>query len=206
MNVSCLESCFKQCQSGSDYAGRYFSYLSGLFEHIDVNVIEKIITTFEEAAEKNKAIYFIGNGGSAVTASHLARDIGIGTRAPGLKPYKTISLVDNMAVITAIANDEEFTNVFIRQLEAVLETRDVVFALSVSGNSPNIIEAIKYAKKHRAFTIGCTGFDGGALKKLVDISIHIPTPRGEYGPVEDIFMIVGHLVTSYLRMNRCGHL
>jgi D-sedoheptulose 7-phosphate isomerase len=169
---------------------------------IDVDVVEQIINAIIDAGNRDKAIYLIGNGGSAVTASHLARDIGIGTRSSSTKPFKAISLVDNVAVMTAIANDEDFSKVFIRQLEAVLEPGDLIFALSVSGNSPNILEAIQYARKRGAFTIGCTGFDGGELRKLVDINLHIQSPRGEYGPVEDIFMILGHLINSYLQMNR----
>jgi D-sedoheptulose 7-phosphate isomerase len=173
---------------------------------IDEIKVAEVITAIEKAGEEDKAIYLIGNGGSAVIASHLARDISIGTRSKGKKIFKAISLVDNMAVITAIANDENYTKVFIRQLEAVLQPGDLVISFSVSGNSSNIIEAVEYAREKGAFTIGCTGFDGGKLGKLVDINLHIPTPKGEYGPVEDIFMILGHLIISYLQMDRCGHL
>jgi len=76
----------------------------------------------------------------------------------------------------------------------------------VSGNSPNIIEAVKYAKSKGVLTIGCTGFDGGEVKKLAHISLHIPTEKGEYGPVEDIFAIINHLISSYLKLERRGHL
>jgi len=201
-----LKSHFAQARSRREFAARYLAYLSDLLARLDVGVIEQIIGVFVEAGEQGKAIYFIGNGGSAATASHFANDIGIGTRAPGAKPFKAISLVDNVAVMTALANDEGYANVFVRQLEGRLQPGDVVVALSVSGNSANVVEAVRYAKEVGALTIGCTGFDGGRLRPMVDVSLHVPTPKGEYGPVEDAFQILDHLIYSYLKLERCGRL
>ena len=195
-----------EADSGREFASRYLAYLSKLISQIDVAVIEQIIDAFSKAGHSGSVIYFIGNGGSAATASHFANDIGIGTRKANVKPLKAISLADNLAVITALANDESYANIFIRLLEGVLQPKDVVVALSVSGNSANILEAVHYANGIGALTIGCTGFDGGVLRKAVDISLHISTPRGEYGPVEDIFMVVDHIIYSYLRLERYGHL
>ena len=87
------------------------------------------------------------------------------------------------------------------RLEELLTPEDVVLALSASGNSPNVLKALRYAGRIGAVTIGCCGFDGGSLQKIVDICIHIPTPVGEYGPVEDIFNILGHLIYSYLKLS-----
>ena len=201
-----LETLYAEAPSKREFARRYLAYLSELMAKLDVGVIERIIDAFEEAGERGNTIYFIGNGGSAATASHFANDIGIGTRAPGVKPLKAISLVDNLAVMTALANDEGYAHVFVRQLEGVLQPGDVVVALSVSGNSANVVEAVRYAKEIGALTIACTGFDGGALRRIADISLHISTLRGEYGPVEDIFQILDHLIYSYLRLARRGHL
>jgi D-sedoheptulose 7-phosphate isomerase len=201
-----LESFFSQGLCKRDFAARYLTYLSELMADIDVGVVEDIINALVKAGERESTIYFIGNGGSAATASHFANDISIGTRGEAAKPFKAISLVDNLAVVTALANDEGYANVFIRQLEGVLRPNDVVVALSVSGNSANIVEAIGYAKAHGAITIGCTGFDGGEMQKIVDINLHVPTHRGEYGPVEDVFTILGHLIYSYLRLERRGSL
>lgn len=201
-----LESHFAEARSKRDFAARYLAYLSDLLAQLDVGVIEQIIDAFVEAGDRGNAIYFIGNGGSAATASHFANDIGFGTRAPGVTPFRTRSLVDNLAVMTALANDEGYANVFVRQLEAVLQPGDVIVALSVSGNSTNVVEAVRYAKEMGALTIGCTGLDGGALRQIADISLHVPTLRGEYGPVEDVFMILDHVTYSYLRLKRRGHL
>jgi len=201
-----LEICFEKSSSKKEFARNYLTYLSDLIATIDVEAIEKIIDLIIDAGNKGNTVYFLGNGGSAVISSHFANDIGIGTRTNDQRLIKAVSLVDNMAVVTAVANDEGYNNVFLYQLEALLKPEDVVFAMSVSGNSANIVEAVKYARKIGATTIGCTGFDGGILKELVHISLHIPTPKGEYGPVEDIFGILDHLIYSYLRIGRRGHL
>jgi len=195
-----LQSHFAEAHSKREFAGRYLTYLSDLLAQLDVGVIERIIDAFVDARREGRVIYFIGNGGSAATATHFANDLRFGTRAPGVTPFRAISLADSLAVVTALANDEGYANVFIRQLEGVLQPGDVVVALSVSGNSANVLEAIRYAKEIGALTIGCTGFDGGALRPMVDINLHVPTPRGEYGPVEDVFQILDHLIYSYLRL------
>jgi D-sedoheptulose 7-phosphate isomerase len=188
-----------------DFAQTYLSTLCELIKTIDLDVIEQIIDALVQAGERDTFIYFIGNGGSAAMASHYANDIRIGTRVNGHKPLKAISLADNMAILTALANDEGYQNVFVRQLEGILRKEDVVFALSVSGNSPNVLEALRYAKKNGALTIGCTGFDGGVMKNLTDINLHIPTNHGDYGPAEDVFAVVGHLIYSYLKRSRKFH-
>jgi D-sedoheptulose 7-phosphate isomerase len=201
-----LESLYKKAPSKREFARGYLTFLSRLLAQVDVAIIEQIIDAFVAAAERGSAIYFIGNGGSAAIASHFANDLGFGVRAPGAAPFRATSLVENMSVVTALANDEGYANIFVRQLEGLLQPRDVVVALSVSGNSPNIVEAVRYAQEIGAQTIACTGFDGGALREAADISLHVPTRRGEYGPVEDLFMILDHLVYSYLRLERRGHL
>jgi D-sedoheptulose 7-phosphate isomerase len=185
-----------------DFASHYLSYLSELMKGLDLEVIESIINVIIDAGERSKSMYFIGNGGSAATASHCANDIAIGTRASGHNSLKAISLADNQAILTALANDYGYSNIFAKQLEGVIEAGDVLFAFSVSGNSPNILKALQYAKNYKATTIGCTGFDGGKMLELTDLNIHVPTHKGEYGPVEDIFSILGHLIYSYLKVGR----
>ena len=189
-----------------DFITNYFDYLTKLLSSLDTAIVEKIIDAFVTAAEQGDTVYFIGNGGSAATASHFANDLGFGIRAQGIRPFKAISLADNLAVMTALANDEGYDKVFVRQLESHLQKSDVVVAMSVSGNSPNILEAVKYANDLGALTIAFTGFEGGLLKSMADISLHIPTAKGEYGPVEDIFMILDHVIYSYLRLHWCGSL
>ncbi len=150
-----------------------------------------------EARERGARIFFIGNGGSAATAAHFANDIGIGSQSWS-KPFKTVSLADNVPVLTALANDYGYENVFTLQLKTQMSQGDVVVAISVSGNSPNVVSAIEYANANGAVTTALTGFDGGRLKGLTQISVHVPTEKGEYGPVEDVHMILDHLVGTYL--------
>src|SRR6185369_2467294 len=115
----------------------------------DSGAIAKFIEILLQARERHARIYFIGNGGSAATASHFANDIAIGTRS-WAKPFRAISLTDNVAILTAIGNDYGYTEIFVAQLKAVMEPNDVVVAISASGNSPNIIEAVRYANEQGA--------------------------------------------------------
>jgi D-sedoheptulose 7-phosphate isomerase len=150
-----------------------------------------------ETRRNRNTIFFIGNGGSAATASHFANDLQIGTRSPDL-PFKAISLSDNQAIITAVGNDFGYEEIFSKQLEALMEKGDLLVAISASGNSPNIVKGCLVAKQKSCLVVGLTGFDGGQLKKLSNLNIHIPSQKGEYGPVEDLHMIVNHLIGSYL--------
>ena len=109
-----------------------------------------------------------------------------------------MSLTDNTSVITAIGNDFGYEQIFVKQLEAVFKKDDLLVAISASGNSPNILRAVEYVKANRGVTIGLTGFDGGKLKKLLDHVIHVPTEKGEFGPVEDVHMILDHVIGTYL--------
>ena len=114
------------------------------------------------------------------------------------KLFKTLSLADNTSYITALANDYGYDKIFAYQLEQLLQKEDVLIAISASGNSQNLIEAVKYAKSKGAATIGMLGFDGGKLLTLCDYNIHVKTKIGEYGPVEDIHLFIDHIITGYL--------
>lgn len=204
-----LAACFRDPESGEplphlEYADRYLDYMASLLRRVDRRAVAQIMDTFAAAVTAGRSLYFIANGGSAAVASHFANDLCIGTRAAGWPPIKAVSLVDNSPILTALANDEGYDKVFTHQLEGFLEADDVVVALSVSGNSPNIVSAVRFAKQKGAVVIGCSGFDGGELHRLADISLHLPTERGEYGPVEDMFSVLNHLIASHLIMSRRG--
>lgn len=164
---------------------------------MDRESIAKMGQSILAAREAGKKIIFLGNGGSAATASHFVNDIAIGTRSPH-KPFKAIALTDNMAIVTAIGNDDGFEEIFVKQLEVYLETGDLVVAISASGNSPNVIKAVQLCKRRGNSVVGITGFDGGELKKICDINVHVQTEKAEYGPVEDVHMVLDHLLGSYL--------
>jgi len=175
----------------------YKGKLIGLLESIDSSSIEKIIKLLEKTVKNNSKIYILGNGGSAATASHMVNDLGVGLKRRNIKKFNVISLADNTPVCSAIANDIGYENIFYMQLKDVIEKNDLVIAISCSGNSENILKAVSYAKKQKTKIIGLTGFDGGKLKKLSDVSFHIKTEDGEYGLVEDMHMILDHIIYSY---------
>ena len=181
-----------------DYAQAYFNYLKSCFRRIDHTAVGKFIQLLLDKRETGNAIYFIGNGGSAATASHFANDLSVGTRTGDNKPFRTFSLTDNISVITALANDDGYDTIFAKQLQVHFRDGDALVAISASGNSPNVITAVEYAKSRGGTVVGLTGFDGGRLRQLSDISLHVATEKGEYGPVEDIHMIFDHLIGSYL--------
>lgn len=180
------------------YAQAYLEYLASCFAAIDCDAVAAFVKLLLDARETGNTVYFIGNGGSAATASHFANDISVGTRTGDNKPFRAVSLTDNVAVMTALANDEGYDRMFVDQLKVHMRDGDSLVAISASGNSPNVIEAVDYAKGRGATVVGLTGFDGGALRARSDISLHVQTEKGEYGPVEDIHMIFDHLIGSFL--------
>ena len=192
-----LENRLKEYPKPAEYARSYFGYLSDIFSKIDTTQIAKFIETILDARERGARIFFIGNGGSAATASHFANDLSVGTRSKG-KPFKVMSLTDNAAVITAIGNDFGYEFIFQKQLQSLMQEGDVVVAISASGNSPNLVTAIEYANQMKATTVALTGFDGGKLLQKATFAVHVPSNKGEYGPVEDLHMIFDHIVYTYI--------
>ena len=197
MPMNNIDQIYSESLSLNDYSKSYIDYLTSVLNSIALSDIEKFIEVLLEARERGSSIFFIGNGGSAATASHFANDIAIGTRTSE-KPFRAISLCDNQAVITAIANDDGYEEIFSQQLQVLLKKQDVVIGISASGNSPNLLQAIDTSIKLGAITVGISAFDGGKMREMVDVSLHVPTEKGEYGPAEDAHMILNHLVSSYL--------
>ena len=179
------------------FAKSYLSYLQTLLGNVDAGEVAGFIQVLLDARERGSTVFFIGNGGSASTASHFANDIAIGTNDYE-KPFRVLSLTDNAAILTAIGNDFGFEEIFVRQLKVLGKTGDVVVAISASGNSPNLIKAFEYALSAGIHTLAITAFDGGRLKKMADSGVHIVTGPKEYGPAEDIHMILDHLVGAFL--------
>lgn len=175
----------------------YINNLTRLLNNLDTTSIDQIRLLLESTIENKNKIYILGNGGSAATASHMVNDLGIGLSRRGIIDFDITSLADNTPVCTAIANDLGYENIFYSQLVNKVNKGDVIIAISCSGNSENIIKAVKYAKSNNANIIGITGFDGGQLKELADLPFHIETKIGEYGLVEDIHMILDHIIYSY---------
>ena len=192
-----LEQLFRERPAADDFARGYLDYLSEVLTQLDVGAVAAFADALLDARRRGARIFFLGNGGSAATASHFVNDIAVGCGS-WEPPFRAIGLTDNVAVLTALANDYAYTDIFVRQLQTQMEAGDVVVAISVSGNSPNVVAAVEYANGNGAFTVGLTGFDGGRLGELARLVVHAPTNDGEYGPAEDVHMIVDHLVAAYL--------
>lgn len=181
----------------AQFARHYLSYLGEVLQSIDPEAIARFVEILQEARENGSTVYFIGNGGSAATASHFANDLSIGTNSYE-KPFRVISLTDNQAIITAVGNDFGYEEIFVRQLRVLGKSGDVLVAISASGNSLNLIRAIEYAASIEIKTVAITAFDGGRMKQMADEVVHVPTGPQEYGPAEDAHMILDHLVGAYL--------
>lgn len=159
--------------------------------------INKIANVLVSAYDNGNTIFTMGNGGSGSTASHIVCDFNQGASANVVKKFKVMCLNDNMPSISAIANDISYDAIFKEQLKNFLQPGDVVIAISVSGNSQNVIQAVEYANKHGAVTIGLCGFDGGRLKKAAHYSIHVKV--NDMKVAEDIHSIVSHILMKILR-------
>lgn len=179
------------------FADEYLGHLANVLARIDRAEVGRFIETVLEARERGSRIFFIGNGGSAATASHFANDVAIGS-GDYERPFRAQSLTDNVAILTAIGNDFGYDEVFARQLRVLAEPDDVLVAISASGNSPNLVKAIEYAREAGLRTVALTAFDGGRIRVMADQGVHVPTDLGEYGPAEDAHMVLDHLLGAFL--------
>ena len=200
MHPNRLHEIFSIDSSTAGYYKNYSKYLNELMSSLNYDAIAEVSKCFLGAREKGATIFFAGNGGSAATASHFAQDLAEVGRKANVKSFKTLSLTDNVSFITAVGNDYGYEKVFSVQMAELFNKGDVFVAISASGNSPNVIEAVKYANEKGGTTIGLVGFDGGKLSELCNHIIHAVSNKGEYGPVEDIHMILVHMITSYLML------
>ena len=184
-----------------DFINEYLLEIKRCLTSLDKSKIELAIDLLVEAYKKDRKVFILGNGGSASTASHMACDLGKGTLQRVYdnteRRFKVISLADNVALMTAYANDLGFDDIFVQQLRNLVESNDVVIAISGSGHSPNVVKAVEYAKKCGAKTIGLLGFKtGGKLGKLVNCAIIVDSVH--YGPVEDIQLVLNHLIAAWI--------
>jgi len=180
-----------------DRATLYINELKLVLDLLSSEVIDLVIDTMHAARIGGHRIFVMGNGGSASTATHMVCDLAKNTRKPGWPSFKVIGLADNMAIFSALANDEGYENVFVQQLANLVEPGDVVVAISASGNSKNVLNAVDFANKIGAITVGFTGFDGGKLGKMSKINLHVPSDCIEQ--VEDIHLMLEHLIAKSLR-------
>lgn len=176
---------------------RYFTELEQMVRAISLPHLEKVLRLLEEAYHNGHRIYIMGNGGSAATASHFALDLAKNTIMPGAPRLKAISLTDHVPLITAWSNDTAYEHIFAEQLANMIEPGDVVMGISASGNSLNLINALRLARASRAFTIGLLGAKGGEIRDMVDAYVLAPGQNIEQE--EDAHMILAHVITRHMR-------
>lgn len=196
-----IERIFSESNSPEAFARGYIGYLAWLLDQLDTSAIAAVIAALEDARKRNSTIFIAGNGGSASTASHMANDIGMDVlkKSGNNTPFRVFALTDNVSLITAIANDDGYINMFVNQLRIHYRPGDMLVVISASGNSPNVVCAAEWVKKRGGKVLGFVGFSGGKLIDLCDVIVHVKTPAGEYGPVEDVHVVLDHLIANWLQ-------
>ena len=186
----------------TDFLKSYKERLISLFDSIDDDVLESIVAAMVEAFKNGNTLYVAGNGGSAATASHIQADFQFFVRYfTDFRP-KVIALTDNVPLMTAISNDISYEDVFVEQMKGMFKKGDLLLAISASGNSPNVVKATQYANELGGTTIAFCGFNGGKLKELADLPLYTPNNDKDYGPIEDLHMILDHVLINFLAKDK----
>jgi D-sedoheptulose 7-phosphate isomerase len=175
----------------------YLLQVAQTLMHLPRPQIEAIAQALWETYERDATILVCGNGGSAASASHFACDLVKSTLLPDARRVRALALTDNVPLITAWSNDQSYADVFVEQLINVYRPGDLVFAISGSGNSPNVLRAVAWANEQGAPTVGLTGFDGGMLARLAHYSLRME--NNSMPQVEDVHMTVCHALAVELR-------
>ncbi len=178
------------------FLGDYHDRLVTALRRVDPARLEAILEVMLAVSRRGGTVWVAGNGGSASLSDHSACDLSKGTHVDGHPPLRTVSLASNAALITAIANDVAYDQVFRKQLEFYLRDGDAVLLGGASGSSPNVVEACRYAKKRGVPTLAFVGFDGGELKRIADHVMHVEVEN--YGIVEDVHQGLMHVLSQYV--------
>jgi D-sedoheptulose 7-phosphate isomerase len=182
-----------------NHVDNYIDRLQRALEDLPRDRLTQLGETLLRAYRNDKQVFTIGNGGSSSTASHMAADLAKNTIGPNMKRFKIMSLSENASIVTALANDLGYDNIFYEQLVNVIRAGDVLIVVSASGNSPNVLKAIRYAQHQSAEVVGLLGFDGGEAARLADIPIIVQSH--DYGIVEDIHLVVNHMLVEYFKQH-----
>lgn len=181
----------------------YLDAQTRLLQQLELAPVERVVAQLERARRDGSRIFVFGNGGSAATASHFACDLGKGTIHPARPRFQVLSLADNVATLTAYANDCGYESVFADQLITYGRPGDIAIAFTASGNSPNVVRAIETAQQHGLRTIAFTGFDGGKIKARVELNVHVPV--NSFPLAEDAHLILTHAICEMLKLPHEPH-
>jgi D-sedoheptulose 7-phosphate isomerase len=179
----------------------YFAKLTATISKVHHPSVHAITDRLLRAFENQQTVYVFGNGGSASLASHFACDLAKGTINGTGKRFRVVALTDNLPLITAWANDSSYDDIFAEQLANLVQPNDVVFAISASGNSRNVIKALRLARSARAATLGITGFQGGLMKDLCDQCVIVPSDNMQI--IEDIHLSLAHAIFTAAKARTC---
>lgn len=174
------------------YITEYINAQKAALDSIPVDQVAELIVKFKQAWAEDRQIFVIGNGGSAANASHFITDLGKGASDKMSRPFRCLSLNDNTPWMTAIGNDYNYDEVFMRQLMNYGKKGDLILALSVSGNSPNLIKAFQWAKQNGLYTVALVGAKQGRLAEISDMVLVADSTH--YGRVEDVQMGICHII------------
>ena len=177
----------------------YVQRLVTALASVDKYSLQRVFEVLVKCRKEGNTVFVAGNGGSAASASHFCCDLSYGGRTSLENNLKTSSLVDNVALLTALSNDFSYEDAVALEVERLISNRDALILITASGNSDNVINAAKVARKKGATVIVFSGFDGGKIAEFSDISVHVPTEKGDYGVVEDVHMMLNHILVLALR-------
>lgn len=180
-----------------EHVDSYLARLSAAVDALPRDRLELLGEMLFRAYENEKQVFTLGNGGSASTASHMAADLAKNTIGPNMRRFRILSLNDNTSIMTALANDMGYENVFCEQLMNLITAGDLLVVISASGNSENVLKAMSYAQERSAQVVGLLGFDGGRAAAIADLSIIVPSDH--YGVIEDAHLIINHIFVDYFR-------
>lgn len=197
-----IDKLAREATSPAGFARGYFNYLKSVLDAVSPDAIDALVGEFEAARAAGTTIFLAGNGGSATTATSMANDLGFDVikKTGSAVPFRLLALTDSNAVITASANDVGYDQIFVNQLRIHWREGDRLVLISASGNSPNLVEAAKWMQSKKGRVISLLGFDGGALSRMSDLVVHVPTTKGEYGPVEDAHLVLNHVLAHWFQM------
>jgi D-sedoheptulose 7-phosphate isomerase len=176
---------------------QYLDRLVSTLERLPADAIESLSDLLYRAYSDGKQVFILGNGGSASTASHMACDLGKNTIGPNMRRFRIMSLNDNIPLLTALSNDLGYENVFAEQLQNLIQPGDVLIVLTGSGNSPNVLRAMEYARTQSAEVAALLGFGGGKAMELADLTVLVDSD--DYGVVEDAHLIINHILVEHFR-------
>lgn len=184
----------------ADYADSYFARVAEAAASVDRDALAAALTSLEHAYEHRRWVYVCGNGGSAAISNHLVCDHTKGARTDNDLLPRVTSLSANIEVISAIANDISYDDVFVYQLSTLAHTDDVLITVSSSGDSENVVRACEWATQNGLRTIAMTGFGGGRTSSLAEVNLHVDADN--YGVVEDVHQSLMHVLAQYIRQAR----